>query len=270
MGRPGQTIRGHDGPGVGHSAGDIRRADGEMSLPRPHRRGTMALDLDPIGSGRIEFVTGMTEDRSLPKAVAADDVPPSSGAGAADASDASGSTDADSTDHARQDDAAGLPIADAPVPPPNGWSDGPTGVDGPRYWDRILLSEQARVKRYRRPATVVMVEVSGLGRLGRLWGADVAERTLGTVARSLAREIRTSDHVARIEPARFGILLTETTEIEAINFIERARVACERDLRLAADVCRVGFGWASPPKGQDLTDAVQVALRRLAVELREV
>jgi diguanylate cyclase (GGDEF)-like protein len=219
----------------------------------------MALELDPIGSGRIEFVTGMTEDRSLPKAVAADEVPPSSDSGAADAADPA----------LQGDDGAGLPIADAPVPPPNGWSDGPTGVDGPRYWDRTLLSEQARVKRYRRPATVVMVEVSGLGRLGRLWGADVAERTLGTVARSLAREIRTSDHVARIEPARFGILLTETTEIEAINFIERARVACERDLRLAADICRVGFGWASPPKGQDLTDAVRVALHRLAAELRE-
>jgi diguanylate cyclase (GGDEF)-like protein len=167
------------------------------------------------------------------------------------------------------DDAPASPIADLPVPPPVGWSDLATGVDGPRYWDRILLSEQARVRRYKRPATVVLVEVTGLTRLARLWGVDVAERTLVAAARTLAREIRTSDHIARIEPARFGILLTETTEIAAINFVERARASCERDLRLASDVVGIGFGWASPPKGKDLIDAVAIAQRRLEAELRE-
>jgi diguanylate cyclase (GGDEF)-like protein len=167
------------------------------------------------------------------------------------------------------DDTPAPPIADVPVPPPVGWSDLATGVDGPRYWDRILLSEQARVRRYKRPATVVLVEVTGLTRLARQWGVDVAERTLVAAARTLAREIRTSDHIARIEPARFGILLTETTEIAAINFVERARASCERDLRLASDVVGIGFGWASPPKGKDLIDAVAIAQRRLDVELRE-
>jgi diguanylate cyclase (GGDEF)-like protein len=167
------------------------------------------------------------------------------------------------------DDASALPVTDVPVPPPAGWSDLATGVDGPRYWDRILISEQARVRRYKRPATVVLVEVSGLARLARQWGPDVAERTLVGAARTLAREIRTSDHIARIEPARFGILLTETTEIAAINFVERARAACERELRLASDVVGIGFGWASPPTGRDLTDAVEVAQRRLDAELRE-
>jgi diguanylate cyclase (GGDEF)-like protein len=167
------------------------------------------------------------------------------------------------------DDAAAVPVVDLPVPPPAGWSDLATGVDGPRYWDRILLSEQARVRRYKRPATVVLVEVTGLARLARLWGADVAERTLGNAARTLAKEIRTSDHIARIEPARFAILLTETTEIAAINFVERARAACEKDLRLASDFVGIGFGWASPPKGSDLTDAVRIAQRRLAAELEE-
>ena len=181
--------------------------------------------------------------------------------------------DTDRTEHelaeppTAADDAA-LPVTDVPVPPPAGWSDLATGVDGPRYWDRILLSEQARVRRYKRPATVVLVEVTGLGRLARQWGADVAERTLVAAARTLAREVRTSDHIARIEPARFGILLTETTEIAAINFVERAREACERDLRLASDVAAIGFGWASPPKGRDLTDAVAIAQLRLDADLR--
>ena len=151
--------------------------------------------------------------------------------------------------------AASIPIVEAPVPPPTGWNDPLTGTDGPHYWDRLIISETARVRRYKRPATIVLVEIAGLTRLGQLWGHDVAERTLVSAARTLSQSIRTSDHIARIEPIRFAILLTETTEIDAINFVERARVSCERDLRVASEVVGVAFGWASPPKSSDLADA---------------
>jgi diguanylate cyclase (GGDEF)-like protein len=164
--------------------------------------------------------------------------------------------------------AASIPIVEAPVPPPLGWADALTGVDGPHYWDRLIISETARVRRYRRPVTVVLVEIAGLTRLGQLWGRDVAERTLVSAARTLSQSIRTSDHIARIEPIRFAIMLTETTEIDAINFIERARVSCERDLRIASEVVGVAFGWASPPKGNDLADAAALAATRLAAELK--
>ena len=164
--------------------------------------------------------------------------------------------------------AASIPIVEVPVPPPTGWADPLTGTDGPHYWDRLIISETARVRRYKRPATIVLVEIAGLTRLGQLWGRDVAERTLISAARTLSQSIRTSDHIARIEPMRFGILLTETTEIDAINFVERARVSCERDLRVASEVVGVAFGWASPPKGNDLADAVAVATSRLVAELK--
>ncbi|HEX5012995.1 MAG TPA: diguanylate cyclase [Candidatus Limnocylindrales bacterium] len=164
--------------------------------------------------------------------------------------------------------AASIPIVAAPVPPPTGWNDPLTGTDGPHYWDRLIISETARVRRYKRPATIVLVEIAGLSRLGALWGADVAERTLISAARTLSQSIRTSDHIARIEPIRFGILLTETAEIAAINFVERARVSCERDLRVASEVVGVAFGWASPPKSGDLADALAVAQKRLEAELQ--
>jgi diguanylate cyclase (GGDEF)-like protein len=164
--------------------------------------------------------------------------------------------------------ATSIPIVDLPVPPPAGWSDPLTGTDGPHYWDRLMISESARVRRYKRPTTVVFVEIAGLARLGRLWGPDVAERTLVSAARTLSQSIRTSDHIARVEPIRFAILLTETTEIQAINFIERARGSCERDLRVASEVVGVAFGWASPPKSWDLTDAVAMAMKRLQSELK--
>jgi diguanylate cyclase (GGDEF)-like protein len=163
-----------------------------------------------------------------------------------------------------------IPIDDTSVPAPTGWNDPLTGTDGPHYWDRLILSEAARVRRYKRSSTIVLVEIAGLTRLGRLWGRDVAERTLVSAARTLSQSIRTSDHIARIEPIRFGILLTETSEIDAINSIERARVSCERDLRVASEAVSVAFGWASPPKNGDLADAVGVATKRLEAELKEL
>ena len=164
-----------------------------------------------------------------------------------------------------RDDA--ITIESPSVPAPSGWSDPQTGTDGPRLWDRLIISESARVRRYKRPATVVLVEVVGIDALARLWGMRVAEHALAAAARILAKEIRTSDHIARLERLRFGILLTETTEIAAINFVERARAACERDLQVATEAVNVAFGWASPPKSGDLSDAMALASKRLAAEL---
>jgi diguanylate cyclase (GGDEF)-like protein len=160
-----------------------------------------------------------------------------------------------------------IPAAIRPIAPPDGWADVLTGADGPRLWDRIVLSEQARVARYHRPVTVAFAELVGLEGLAGQWGWDVAERALAACARRLGREIRSSDQIARLEQARFGILLTETTEIAAINFVERARSSCERELKATGDAVRIGFGWASPPDKGDLTDAIGIALTRLAAEL---
>jgi diguanylate cyclase (GGDEF)-like protein len=160
-----------------------------------------------------------------------------------------------------------VPAFIRPIPQPEGWTDVLTGADGPRFWDRIILSELARASRYHRPVTVAYAEIVGLDRLAGQWGWDVSERALSACARRLGREIRSSDHIARLEQARFGILLTETTEIAAINFVERARASCERELKAVGTDVVIGFGWASPSSKGDLSDAVDVALTRLAAEL---
>ena len=69
---------------------------------------------------------------------------------------------------------------------------------------------------------------------------------------------RTSDHLTRLGPARFGILLTETDEIAAINFIERIRVAGPRSVPRTADLVRFVFGWAGVRPG----DSPEAVVRR--------
>ena len=151
---------------------------------------------------------------------------------------------------------------------PQGWTDQLTGTDGPRLWDRIVSSETARVKRYHGPATIVLAELTGIDDFSAVWGADAAARLFVQLARTLAVEVRSSDHIARLGAARFGILLIETDEIAAINFVERARAACDRQIR-TPDLVSVAFGWAGPTASSDLRAAVDRATERLDKEIAE-
>ena len=127
--------------------------------------------------------------------------------------------------------------------------------------------EVARVSRYHRPATVVLVDVAGLDDFARAWGTDVAERLLYPArADDVRGKPLADDHIARIDRTRFAILPTETDEIAAINFVERVRAACESVLR-APDLVRIGIGWASPAGSTDLRAAIDVAEARVADEL---
>jgi diguanylate cyclase (GGDEF)-like protein len=158
------------------------------------------------------------------------------------------------------------PAAPAWPAVPSGWSDTITSTDGPHYWDRLMSSERDRVRRYRRPATIVFIEIAHLERLGELWGEDVAAQSLVRVGRTVMRQIRSSDHAARIDVSRFAVFLPETDEIAAINFVERVRAAIEASLGNMADTVSLAFGWASPTDG-DFDAALELAESRLAAEL---
>ena len=62
---------------------------------------------------------------------------------------------------------------------------------------------------------------------------------------------------------RFGLLLPETDEIQAINLVERIRSACDLWLQAGAVAMRLSIGWASPPIGGDLADALREAEERM-------
>jgi diguanylate cyclase (GGDEF)-like protein len=149
---------------------------------------------------------------------------------------------------------------------PSGWSDTITSTDGPHYWDRLMSSERDRVRRYHRPATIVFIQVAHLDRLGELWGEDVAAQSLVRVGRTVMRQIRSSDHAARIDVSRFAVFLPETDEIAAINFVERVRTAIEASLGNMAETVSVAIGWASPTDG-NFDTALELAESRLAAEL---
>jgi diguanylate cyclase (GGDEF)-like protein len=158
-----------------------------------------------------------------------------------------------------QDSAAAAPIG---VPDPAGWTDPLTSTDGPRFWDRIIASEGARRQRYGRAVTVAMVEFTGFASDGSWLSHELELQVFGRVAHVLVKQVRTSDYIARIRSTRFGIVLLETDEIAAINFVDRVRAACRKELGTGSGI-EVRTGWASPAEDESLDAAVYRAGARL-------
>jgi diguanylate cyclase (GGDEF)-like protein len=143
-----------------------------------------------------------------------------------------------------------------------------TGVLMPAEWSRILLDEDARIHRYGRPATVVLIELDGFDRLVTALGDEAGDRVLPALADALRRHARGSDHVARLGRARFAVLLPETGEVEAVNYVERVRQICELWLESGSIALRQAIGWASPSSDSTLLDAFGEAQDRMYAELR--
>ncbi len=156
----------------------------------------------------------------------------------------------------------------ADVPPPDPHVDRLTDLLGPEVFERILAAESARGRRYRRPATLVLTELAGLDELTRSWGVEVGVQAVVSLASVLRATSRTSDYVARVAVDRFAIILTETDEIAAINYVERVREAWSAQQVIAMGALRVGIGWAGTPGRATLVDARPDAEKILRDDLR--
>jgi diguanylate cyclase (GGDEF)-like protein len=141
-------------------------------------------------------------------------------------------------------------------------------VDEAVDWERRIREESERLSRYRRPVTVLLVELDGFERLVTRMGTDATERLIPAIAETLVRNGRATDHVARLGPSRFGVLMPETDEIQAINYAERIRAQCDRWLAAGAISTRVAIGWACPTPSSDMSAAIRIADQRLQVDRR--
>ena len=153
------------------------------------------------------------------------------------------------------------------LPEPVGWDDQLTGLEGPDAWQRTLVAEVGRATRYGRPLTVVVLEVEGVLELGDDLGEAAARHALHLAAQVLRRESRTSDLVFRIGVTRFGVILAETDEVTAVNYVERVREGVLPRLPRDGVELRLSFGWASPVSGESADVLVRRADHRMIEEL---
>jgi len=152
--------------------------------------------------------------------------------------------------------------------PPDPYVDDATGLDSRAAWERVLAEENARYVRYRRPVGIVMAELDGFTRFEDGFGTEASRRVVAAVAGAMRRSARRTDHIAHVGGGRFLVLLPETDEIQAINYVERIRGECDRWLDAGAVALRLSVGWASPSAVGELDTAVRTAEERMYAERR--
>jgi len=176
--------------------------------------------------------------------------------------------------HDMTDDIAAVKPDDAPtlvsVPSPRRarGRDALTGMLDAVAFEEVMAQEDAREQRYGRPATVIVFELDGLTKLVDRLGPEPGDRIETALGDTIKRLARRADHVARLERGRYAVLLPETDEVAAINYVERIRRAVDLWLESGAIAMRLAIGWASTNGDAGLNGAIRVATDRMRLEQR--
>ena len=147
--------------------------------------------------------------------------------------------------------------------------DGLTGVANRRHLMERLEVEFARCARYRRPFSLMMLDLDHFKSINDTHGHQVGDVVLKEVARCLGEVLRTNDVLGRYGGEEFAVVLPETDVDAAVAVGQRCREAIA-DLKIPLEdeaVLRVtvSIGVAGQPdirhcKSSDLVHAADAAL----------
>jgi PleD family two-component response regulator len=122
------------------------------------------------------------------------------------------------------------------------------GLDSRMSFLDALRREDERVRRYRRPAAVAVLEiVSPADELGR--DPDL-ERSSWRLIDATTRIVRETDRVARVAPGTVHILLPETKPRQAERVVERIRARWEERMSGETGDLRLLTAVAAGPPGE--------------------
>ena len=147
-------------------------------------------------------------------------------------------------------------------------TDPATGLDNRWAWDRMVHEENLRKRRYGRPVSVVVAELHGIENLAQRVGREPTDRLILAIGEALRRYSRSCDRIARVDNARFYVLLPETDDAHVVHFVERVRRACDLWLEAGAVALHLSMGWATAGPDEPIEAAMVTARERLITELR--
>jgi diguanylate cyclase (GGDEF)-like protein len=147
-------------------------------------------------------------------------------------------------------------------------TDPATGLDNRWAWDRLVHEENLRRSHYPRPISVVVAELHGIDKLAQRVGKEPADRLIMAIGEALRRYSRASDRIARVDYARFHLLLPETDEASAVHLVDRVRQACDLWLEAGAVALRLSMGSATATADEDIDVAIARAREQLMADLR--
>jgi diguanylate cyclase with GGDEF domain len=134
----------------------------------------------------------------------------------------------------------------------------PASMDTRPDWDNALRHEDARLARYGRPVSILVIRM-------RMPTAGAEDRYAGRVGAIVRQHTRETDRVTRAAADRFHVLLPETDGAEANLLAERVRDACAKQIRGRAAVdFEIRAAAVSPGSGETLHDALRIAQEAVA------
>lgn len=98
-----------------------------------------------------------------------------------------------------------------------------TGTFNRRPFQRTLKREWERAVRYRRPMSLLFIDVDDFGRVNKLYGHLMGDEALKVIARLIRQNTRSMDVVARWGGEEFVVLLPETDVDDAFVLADRIR-----------------------------------------------
>lgn len=127
-----------------------------------------------------------------------------------------------------------------------------TGQLNRREFDRILIEEHERAKRFGRSYAIVTLDLDHFKKVNDTYGHPAGDLVLKTVAKRVGQQLRSVDRFARIGGEEFAIVLTEVDFVTAsevakriVEMVARLPVLLEDGTRLPMTV---SAGSASVPK----------------------
>ncbi len=100
-------------------------------------------------------------------------------------------------------------------------SDGLTQLFNHKGFHRRLVEESRRLNRYKRPFSLVYIDLDNFKSVNDQLGHTTGDRLLETVARTIKANTRPTDHSARLGGDEFAILMTETDESQVVTPVEK-------------------------------------------------
>lgn len=108
-----------------------------------------------------------------------------------------------------------------------GLTDELTGLSNRRMFNYLIEREINRSRRYRRPLSLVMIDIDHFKKINDTWGHPVGDLVLRKLGGLMRKGFRRLDVPVRYGGEEFAIILPETSLEEAINFAERFRITVE-------------------------------------------
>lgn len=152
-----------------------------------------------------------------------------------------------------------------------------TGLYNRRYFNQRYEREVVRAKRYKRPLTVLMVDIDHFKNFNDINGHLLGDEALKKVAMSLESNLRKADIVARYGGEEFVILLPEIDKSHADQVAEKLRRTIEgknfpKEQYLPNKNLTISIGFATFPgdstNGKELLELADRALYQAKTEGR--